>query len=73
MGHEIDTTIADLAAAQCGWNPEERASALETEIWERIKGDETGGRLAIYLENCTLCVYRDEAQAKITAALAALN
>jgi len=43
----------------------ERASALEAEIWDRIKSDEDDGRLAIYLENCTLCAYREAAEARI--------
>lgn len=42
-----------------------RNSALEAEIWERIKGDETPARLSIYLENCTLCAYREAVEEKI--------
>jgi len=42
-----------------------RASTLEAEIWDTIKDDETRARLAIYLENCTLCSFTEEATAKI--------
>jgi TPR repeat protein len=42
-----------------------RASALEAEIWERIKGDTGPERLAIYLENCALCTYSEQVKARI--------
>lgn len=42
-----------------------RASTLEAEIWERIRGDTVTARLAIYLENCTLCAFRAEVEAAV--------
>ncbi|MDF0603266.1 SEL1-like repeat protein [Psychromarinibacter sp. C21-152] len=42
-----------------------RTAALEGEIWERIKADDTRERLAIYVENCALCEHRAEALARI--------
>lgn len=42
-----------------------RAAALESEIWNRIKDDTVGDRLAIYLENCNLCTYSEEVQTRI--------
>lgn len=42
-----------------------RTAALEAEIWNRIKADDTRERLAIYVENCALCEYRDEALSRI--------
>ena len=42
-----------------------RTAALEADIWDRIKGDESPERLAIYLENCDLCTFRNEAAAKM--------
>jgi hypothetical protein len=38
---------------------------MEGEIWQRIKDDTNADRLAIYLQNCTLCAYRDEVKARI--------
>ncbi len=42
-----------------------RARALETEVWENIRDDENPGRIAIYLENCQLCAFREAAQARL--------
>lgn len=43
-----------------------RTRELEAAIWARIRNDASGERLAIYLENCTLCEYREEASAQIS-------
>ena len=42
-----------------------RASALEADIWNRIKNDAKPERLAIYLKNCSLCAYREEVESRI--------
>ena len=42
-----------------------RTNALEADIWQRIQNDQSPARLAIYLENCALCTFRDEVTAKI--------
>ncbi|MCG6904713.1 MAG: SEL1-like repeat protein [Rhodobacter sp.] len=42
-----------------------RANSLEAEIWNRIKADTAPERLTIYLENCSLCTYRAEVEAKV--------
>ncbi len=42
-----------------------RTAELEGEIWVRIKDDSSRERLAIYVENCALCQYRDEALRRI--------
>jgi len=43
----------------------ELALALETQIWEAIRGDATPDRLEIYLANCTLCAFREPAEARL--------
>lgn len=43
-----------------------RTSALEADIWARIKEDEDTARLTIYLESCTLCAFEDEANERIS-------
>ena len=42
-----------------------RSSAMEADIWNRIKGDKMPERLAIYLKNCALCTFRAEVEQKI--------
>ncbi|WP_085877304.1 SEL1-like repeat protein [Roseisalinus antarcticus] len=41
------------------------ALRLETGIWEGIRDDTDPGRITVYLENCKLCAFRDEAEALI--------
>lgn len=45
--------------------------ALETNIWEGIREDDTPVRLSVYLENCQLCAYEGEARARISTLEAA--
>lgn len=55
----------DLAARLQTMRDREMTSRLETETWDRIKGDTQPGRIEIYLENCTLCLFKDDADALI--------
>lgn len=49
----------------------ETALALESQIWDEIRGDATPERLEIYLANCTLCAFRAEAEARLAELRAA--
>lgn len=56
---------SDLEERLRAMNAYELTSKLESQIWERVKDDQTDTRLKIYLENCKLCVYRDDVSAAI--------
>jgi TPR repeat protein len=49
----------------------ELALALETQIWDEIRADVTPDRLEIYLGNCTLCAFREPAEARLAELRAA--
>ncbi|MEO0682844.1 MAG: SEL1-like repeat protein, partial [Pseudomonadota bacterium] len=45
----------------------ERVLALETEIWRDIENDAAPDRLQIYVRECTLCAFKDEAEVRLAA------
>ncbi|MDR9394917.1 MAG: hypothetical protein RI571_11505 [Roseovarius sp.] len=55
---ELSNRMRDIAEHQL-------ALELETDIWNRIREDETPDRYEVYLDNCRLCTYRDEAEARL--------
>ncbi|QQA44472.1 SEL1-like repeat protein [Pelagovum pacificum] len=62
---------SELTARQQEIGERQLALELEKGIWDEIRGDDTPGRIEVYLSNCQLCAYRDEAEAAITQLAAA--